>query len=98
MNEISSQTSQLDIHVSVIAMEKENRRKAEEKQKEIDEEKERRDLEMLQRQQQHDEEQLVAADEATSRALIQEVVHEAQSSGTPLSAAVTKLLNHLKCK
>ena len=98
MEEISVQSSQLKIHVTVQKLEQEKKEKEIRQQKEKDEEEEATAAQESNKEILRMEEESLASEEALRKSLIQDVIDEATESGSELSPAVKKLLHHFKCK
>ena len=96
MNEISTQSSQLEAYEKVIEIEEaENEKKI--KEKNIDtllSQKNTSDM----FEEQHQEDQARLREEAVRKSLVQDVINEAKDNGTSIPPAVLKLMNHYKGK
>ena len=96
--EIASQSSQLDAYKTVQNIEMEKRAEHQQQKKKLEEE-----VEMKRSREAHHEQQLIDEEEMETedlfrKSLIQDAINEANDNGTPLSPAILRLINHLKCR
>lgn len=96
--QISSLTSQLEIHLRVQDLEKKKKKDLAEEQRRLKEEELKKKNDKAIRDEQVLYEHELETDETVRRAMVQDVIDEAKDNGIPLPPAVIKLINHHKSK
>lgn len=98
IDEIAMQSTQLDVHSSVIEIERQKRMQEEHDRETIEKRNQQEISKNAHDDQQRILDQELEADDQMRRSLIEDVIKEANDTGVPIPPAAVRLMNHFKCK